>query len=726
MLKKSHIHVAVTAGLIATLSLGTVPALSWADSAGAETPAASQGETVEESSPCIAELNGKQYESLQDAIDAAQDGDTVYVLDNGDLGAGRYQTATVSHKSITLEGKSEYGYVALYCSLTLDHADGTTVRKLSFDSGYVNPDPVELVVDSLITVKDSSDITIDDCQFDIGIGYIAGFEGNIVMAGNADLDRAAVRVVGDSDNVSIGATEGISLFFDTLNNLIPDYEMPESVLEHTYDLAGIKVEGSDAGVDGLKIANIVALVYGYGGSASYDDETSSQTGYDQLTVKVVDIAGNLSGSGEYGVNDVTVDSVEVRNNSGMNNRVSNIYGICVTNADGVVLTGKEGSWEDPSGVLSKLGGYAGIVLGDESSGENGSVTIGQLGFNSYIGAKRYENGGTVTFDDPAPEISDIVVIPYEGFDEYPGSDEPDTPEPDPGPEPDPMPDPDVPVTPTPDVDVTEDVSIADVAGGSVQLEPTAAGEPTVIVVDPDEGQELREIVVTDVDGNEVKITANEDGTFTFVMPEGGVTVTAVFGCDGGELCETHAFTDIDQDQWYHDAVDWAIDNEVFHGYGDGTFGPNDILTREQAAAVLYNYLGGEPGSEASGLGDVADGWYTEAVNWAVANGVMNGYDGTDTFGIGDALTREQFCAVVANAVEANLEDGDLSVLDAFPDSEEISDWARPAVAWAVQQGILNGVENDDGMRTLQGVRDITRAEMAAMMQNAVDAGVLTE
>ncbi len=301
---------------------------------------------------------------------------------------------------------------------------------------------------------------------------------------------------------------------------------------------------------------------------------------------------------------------------------------------------------------------------------------------------------------------------------------PDSPDPEPEPEPEPTPDPDPTPVPTPDPD--EDVDVPETEGGAVTVEPVPAGETATIVAEPDAGQEVRDVVVTDADGNEVETEVDEDGNVTFEMPEGGATVEVVFGCDGGELCGTHAYPDIDQDQWYHDSVDWAIEEGVFHGYDDGTFGPNDVLTREQAAAVLYNHLGGTEGSGDSGLTDVADDWYTDAVNWAVENGVMTGYEGTGTFGVGEALTREQFCAVVAKAMRVDLADVDTSVLDAFADAGSVSEWARPAVAWAVQQGIVNGVENPDGTRSLQGPRDITRAEMAAMMLNAVDAGVLVK
>ncbi|MCF6412793.1 S-layer homology domain-containing protein [Collinsella tanakaei] len=301
-------------------------------------------------------------------------------------------------------------------------------------------------------------------------------------------------------------------------------------------------------------------------------------------------------------------------------------------------------------------------------------------------------------------------------------DETEEPAPDPDPEPTPDPNPE----PTPEPDPVEDVEVPTTEGGSVSVEPVPVGDTTAIVTEPEPGQEVREVIVTDSEGNRVETTTDEDGNVTFEMPEGGVTVEVVFGCDGGDLCTTHQFPDIDQDEWYHDSVDWAIGNGVFHGYDNGDFGPNDILTREQAAAVLYNYLGGEPGASDSGLSDVSDDWYTDAVNWAVANGIMTGYEGTGSFGVGDALSREQFCAVVAKAMAADLSDVDLSVLDDFADAESVSEWARPAVAWAVQKGVVNGVENPDGTRSLQGVREITRSEMAAMMENAVNAGVLAQ
>lgn len=187
-----------------------------------------------------------------------------------------------------------------------------------------------------------------------------------------------------------------------------------------------------------------------------------------------------------------------------------------------------------------------------------------------------------------------------------------------------------------------------------------------------------------------------------------------------------SFPDVSQADWYHDAIIKAAKLGVMNGYSDtGKFGPLDQLTREQAATVLYNYLGnGDTAAPAAPQPDILNSWYTDAVNWAVANEVMNGYSGTNLFGIGDPLSREQFCAVIANAVDANTEEADLSVLAKFPDANSISSWARPSVAWAVENGVISGVDLGNGTRLLQPTRNLIRAEMATMTVNAIDCGLL--
>ncbi len=271
-------------------------------------------------------------------------------------------------------------------------------------------------------------------------------------------------------------------------------------------------------------------------------------------------------------------------------------------------------------------------------------------------------------------------------------------------------------------DPSYEVTIEQSENGTVSVSPESAkeGDAVTITLTPDFGYELAQVTVADEDGDAIELTANADGTYSFTMPAGDVSVHASFA-DTWE----NPFSDVDAGDWFYEEVRLANLMGLMHGYPDGTFGPLGPITREEAATVMWNLLAdGATGSPAAGHDDVdQDGWCADYVNWAVENGIMQGYS-ADDFGIGDALTREQFAAMIANTAGADLESVDLSVLEQFPDADEVSDWARPVVAWAVENGVLNGVEMDDSSRELQPTRDLNRAEMAAMMVNAVQESVL--
>lgn len=181
------------------------------------------------------------------------------------------------------------------------------------------------------------------------------------------------------------------------------------------------------------------------------------------------------------------------------------------------------------------------------------------------------------------------------------------------------------------------------------------------------------------------------------------------------------FADADEDLWYSEAVRWAWLHGVMTGYADGSgrFGTDDSLTRAQMAAVLYN-VAGKPDVDVSGLPGDCDGdaWYASCVSWALETGVFNGYGDGSAFGPDDPLTREQAACVLMNA--ASVLGADVSAradLSAFPDADEVSSWASDALSWAVAEGVLSGVETADGARELQPTRACTRAEMAALMMN---------
>lgn len=185
------------------------------------------------------------------------------------------------------------------------------------------------------------------------------------------------------------------------------------------------------------------------------------------------------------------------------------------------------------------------------------------------------------------------------------------------------------------------------------------------------------------------------------------------------------YPDVARGSWYYDAVLWAQSHGVMGGYADGRFGPDDPLTREQAASVLYNYLGRGAAAPAASRSDVDQGaWYAKAVNWAVDTGTMRGYAASGTFGVGGRLTREELCATMSNACDANPSSASKAKFNSLADHGRTSPWARDAVAWAVDRGVVNGYSESNGTKTLRPQAQVTRAQMASIMKNAVDRGLL--
>ena len=184
-----------------------------------------------------------------------------------------------------------------------------------------------------------------------------------------------------------------------------------------------------------------------------------------------------------------------------------------------------------------------------------------------------------------------------------------------------------------------------------------------------------------------------------------------------EDCPSEDFIDVDQGLWYHEAIDWAIENGVMTGYDATHFGPNDVLTRAQVARVLYN-MAGQPKVDGSTIDDTftdcgADDWYADAVVWAVENGIFTGYEDGE-FGPNDAISREQIAVVFWRLQGEPQSDNDLST---FPDGAKVSDWATEAVEWANEKGLLKGYDTTGELNPTGG---LTRAECATVTMRYVD------
>ena len=636
------------------------------------------GETVNTNTEGnVALLNSTLYETLQDAVEAAKDGDTITILP-GTHELAENTTITLD-KKITIQGatNSEGERAVIKCEGTSASGHGLfTLAEGSEGSVLDNFD-----INYTATGSDCAAIYLN-----AGFGG-AGSETTLIQGMNIAGDGSAANEQAIGILSTYGAKGPLVVVANTFSNLkygmyfnqITDLTVENNTIDNTrYNAINIAADSETYPCGNITIAqNTLTNI----SSANYDDAAYSSGINVGAQTEGVKVEGNsismLNGK----------EPINVVQPSGDQDAKSAVITYQVNGADYAIFVA-----EIQSGTAAYAPPQDPEVPGYTFEGwdyRGATVTFDENG-NAIVGASSEQ---TFTFTAILKPVSSSG----------PGGGGVTTP--------------------------SYDVTIAQPEGGTVSVDPTdaEAGEEVTVTVEPDEGLTLGDLIVTDEDGNTVKVAANEDGTYSFEMPEGDVTITATFVCDGGALCPTDKFTDIDQAQWYHFAIDWVVENGVMKGIGGTTlFAPDDDLLREQAATVMWNIMAeGDLEAPAAALSDVAQGeWYAPYVNWAVEAAVMEGHGGTDRFGVGEALTREQFAAVVAKATKADVSAADVTALEGFTDSESVSEWAQATMAWAVEAGVINGVALSDGTLELQGSREITRAEMAMMIKNAVDEGVL--
>ena len=262
---------------------------------------------------------------------------------------------------------------------------------------------------------------------------------------------------------------------------------------------------------------------------------------------------------------------------------------------------------------------------------------------------------------------------------------------------------------------TYDIVIPSALANTVKADKTkAAAGDTVTLTVAGEGT----LTVTDANGKTVALTDLGSGKYTFKMPSAKVSVgfktTADQPCDGGKDCPSAPFTDVDTAKWYHLPVDYVLTHKMMNGVSSRAFAPNANLTRGMLVQILHN-LEGKPKGTAANFSDVqADAWYAEAVGWAASNKVVTGYaDGT--FRPNAAVTREQAAAILyryAQSKGIDVSVGENTNILSYVDVQQASEYAIPALQWAVGAGVLNG---KNGGR-LAPTGTATRAEIAAIMQ----------
>lgn len=168
-------------------------------------------------------------------------------------------------------------------------------------------------------------------------------------------------------------------------------------------------------------------------------------------------------------------------------------------------------------------------------------------------------------------------------------------------------------------------------------------------------------------------------------------LTALSECPRDASCPMSGYTDLNMGEWYHDGIHYCLDEGLMDGVDAGMFAPNATTSRAMIVTILWR-LQGSPEAEAEEtFTDVAPGdWYADAIAWAAAEGVAEGYE-DGSFRPNDAITREQLAAMLWRYAASPETGGDLS---AFADGDDTSDWAQQAMSWAVAQGLITGVDSD--------------------------------
>ncbi|WP_143149498.1 S-layer homology domain-containing protein [Butyricicoccus pullicaecorum] len=257
---------------------------------------------------------------------------------------------------------------------------------------------------------------------------------------------------------------------------------------------------------------------------------------------------------------------------------------------------------------------------------------------------------------------------------------------------------------------------SNVENGSIKVSDSKAqkGDTVTITVTPDEGYELDKLAVYDKDGDKLDLKDKGEGKFTFEMPKGDVEIEVSFAQIEDETVKAN-FADVAADAWYADAVQYVYENGMMSGTSETTFSPDVTTTRGMIVTILYR-LEGSPDLSNENLGypyaDVdANAYYADAVYWARQNGIVSGMS-AEQFAPNNAITREQMAAILYRYAQFKGYDvsakADLSV---YTDAANVGTYATDAMAWANGAQLIAGTSQ----ATLTPAGNATRAQVATIL-----------
>ena len=249
------------------------------------------------------------------------------------------------------------------------------------------------------------------------------------------------------------------------------------------------------------------------------------------------------------------------------------------------------------------------------------------------------------------------------------------------------------------------------ANGLLKADTTWAADGQIVYVTatPDTGYVLSSLFVKTAKGDQLKVyEAKKTGTYYFYMPDQYVTVSAYFAPAASAL----PFNDVAYTSWYYDAVKFVYDKGIMDGVSYYRFAPDATITRGMVVTMLWR-MAGEPYEAAAGFTDVAAGrYYTTAVAWAARNGIVEGMTAT-TFAPDQAITREQLASILYRYAKWLGFSGYGSDISGYTDAGKVSSYAYDAMSWAVRSGVVTGTS----AKVLDPQGTASRAAAAQMFMN---------
>ena len=635
----------------------------------------------------VAAVRGVSYTTLQDAINDAEPGDTILILDNVTLAAGLnvdngdkiiidLNGKTVSYETtenkaddmivnkgnltITDNGEEQSGKLSYKYS-------GTPNTSYSYDNATIQNEG-DLTIKAGTVENTTADISHASYAINTNAGATLNVEGGKVLNLNGHAIRqvsfgTAANVV----NINGGYIEGTRAVQFQLPGSASATTAPEMTLtitggelksnESTYNLAvyvysnGQSAENASVSVSGGAVINGNIALNG-AATASMTEGSASVTG------------GTLNG--EYGIfsyaeedtsNAITITGGTFATNYAEMYAEDGYVFESYVDGEGNTVYGVEPTY---SVTIAVTPADAAVVVKDSEGNEVGAEDDGSYvltnGTYTYSVTKTGYNAenGEFTVDSREKTIEVSLSAKSSGGGGGGGS-------------------------------ASYTITVEDTNNGDITVSPSRAssGSTVTITVDPDNGYTMDELVVLDKNGKEVKLTKKSDSKYTFKMPSSKVTIEATFD----EIAEfENPFVDVAEGTYYYDAVLWAAENGITGGTSATTFSPTVTCTRAQTVTFLWRAAGSpEPEGTNMPFTDVAsDAYYYDAVLWAVENGITVGTSAT-TFSPDATVTRAQNVTFLWRWAESP------AVEAANPFTDVAANmYYHDAVLWAADAGITAG------------------------------------